>query len=188
MKYTSALLLIIAAVSIWSYYQIPPTIEVPGGGHSTIELTADSIRKICEIAGASQEVEVLFDTIWTTKVPRLVVFGYTVATEPKTHQLKEARVWLVKAGVTSVEIRGNTVALGLPEITSVQELESEYQLLINTSDSWNVVAVNRYVLNSKSQAVQKSLDMGILERSRASVEETLAAMLPDACKVVWETK
>lgn len=181
-------LILLIALCWWLYatYMQPQTIEVPTIGRAKVTLNADSIRAICEMAGASQRVTVLFDTAWIVD-KSIRALGITLLERNERQEYRESRTWLIKAGVQDVEIEDNSIILSAPILLSASEIEKEFRVLKNTGDSWNPVSVHAHVSRSRALAEAKSKRMGILGRAKVSIDGALKQLIKETdYKIIWE--
>lgn len=187
MKNTLILSLLIIA-GIFGYNQYKPQTVAAIGAHDTeIQLNADSIRSICELAGASQEVEVIIDTSFVANTTTSTFFGLLATTQLKVNRLREKRVWKIKAGTDGIRIRDNSIYLTLPKLLSTTELQLEHEVLLQQGVNWDPLAGGKMVVLSRTKAEQRALDLGLLEFAKNSISATLTAMLPDNVNIYWET-
>ncbi len=171
-------------------FYAPKTLEVKRAGKATIELSADSIKTICEMAGTSQRVSVLFDTSFVSQTPDIVVFGVALLNRDQIHRYSEQRVWQIKAGTERIEIDNangqQTVTMSYPQILTSQELDHEFRILHNTTDNWSPAHLHRHVARSRRLAEAKAVRAGIQHRAAISIEDALRNLLPNSVKIKWE--
>jgi len=175
----------------WGKYQ-GESITVPGAGSVEIQLNADSIRKIVEIAGASQSIEVLFDTSWVEKTEDFKLFGLTVDILEKDvlSRYSETRTWVVKAASEEVNLvkenGAQVIVLSQPVIMQAVELEDKFRVLHQTGKNWNPVAIHAHLHRSRRLAEQKAHRSGIEAEAAASINATLRNILPKQIQIRYE--
>lgn len=180
--------LVAVAFAAYQYFR-PATVELKGEGQSIIEINADSILAICELAGASQRVTVLFDTTFRSQSADLVVMGVKFFTRDEILRYSEQRVWEIKAGTTKVDIEyrhGKPVLLiAAPTLLSCTELEEEFKILHSTADNWSPAHLHLHVARSRHLAESKALRLGILVESMRNIEKNLKQFVPNT-PVEWK--
>lgn len=185
-------LIAILALAWWGYRAWQgPTINVPAYGGSNIKINADSILRIAELAGATQEVTVFFDTTYTRQQADIKIFGIVLAERQVIERYSESRTWKFKAGIDAVRITrdadGVTVHLGQPKILSAEELTERFVVLAHTGDNWNPASTHLHMQRSRALAQATAMRSSILQRAAINVADVISNLIPQQNKIKWET-
>lgn len=183
-------LIALIALAVWGYNKLTPdSITVPGLGMSEVKLNADSIRAIIEVAGASQQIEVVYDTAWIEKTENFKFFGIGIDALEKDLVCKytETRTWIVKAVCKDVEIDGNTILLSYPVVDTATELEDKFRVISFTGGgSWNPTSAHVHLNRSRRIAEAKARRDGIESAAAENISHALSVILPNNITITYK--
>lgn len=187
MKYFFALLALLATLAgggVALYQQFSQ--EETHGQQASITISADDIRRIVELNGASVRVTVATDTAYVA-ITTKSLFGVKIdfLTEAETNRLIENRTFLIKAGCTDLRLEGTTINISQPEITSREHLADEYTQVTRTG-IWNPVTMKQIEIASRDRATAKAIENGLLDEARFGIEAALLGFLPPNYSIQWK--
>lgn len=184
------LLLALVGGGLWSTDMVKNVSEVKttnGSKHSTI--TAEEVKRILEVNGASQIVTVETDSTFTTlNTKQLLGFRLQFLDKEEKHQLKEVRTWKIKAGCNHFELEEAdtaTLLIGKPVITSREHMVEQYTV-VKRVGVWNPVVLKTMEIQSRNEATTQAIAEGILTEARFSIENSLRDNLPKPLKIRWK--
>ena len=185
------LLILGTALIAWYLFAGRTTEVVSQGGQSEVKISAEEIKRIMEVAAASQKVVVTTDTMYITKTVKQLLgiqlkFGTHVWESTEQHRLKERRTWLLKAGSTDFDLKktehGYQLTLDAPQILTKEHIAEDYQELERVG-IWNPVLLQKIEIASRERAVATAIKAGLLTEARLSLETSLLKILPTNVKI-----
>ncbi len=188
-KYKIILLILIISV-VYTIENFNPVNETSVSATAKTTVTAEEIRRILELNGASQKVTVETDTGYVSiSIPSIVGINLPFLEKEIPHRLWETRTYLIKAGTDDFDLEetesGYQLQLRIPKITG-REHQAEQYTIKKRVGVWNPVTLKHLEIRSRDRATERAIADGILKEARYSIENALYGILPNNVEIAWK--
>lgn len=184
--YTAKLILIILAGMFLVWLFKPNLFSSKEEVKANFEISADSIKVICEMAGASQKITVKQEIPFTKTEAALSVVGYDFFEKEVEKVYAEKRTWVIKCGTAKVEVDGFNILLSAPEILSCTEDEEAFEVLQSDGAKWSPAHVHKFVAQSRRLAERKAVRDGIYIKAKNSIYSKLKSITNHKYRITWQ--
>ncbi len=184
------ILLVLISLIVSAVKNFNTVTETRASATAKTTVTAEEIRRILELNGASQKVTIETDTGYVSvSIPSIIGINLPFLEKEIPHRLWETRTYLIKAGTDDFDLEetesGYQLQLRIPKITG-REHQAEQYTIKKRVGVWNPVTLKHLEIRSRDRATERAIADGILKEARYSIENALYGILPNNVEIAWK--